>query len=65
VYNSLRYLTDADAHAMAIYLKSLSQPTPQAPASTGGLDADGWVGPATLQALEQVKNVPQPRNGQQ
>lgn len=33
VYNSLQYLTDADTRAMAIYLKSLSQPTPQAPAS--------------------------------
>lgn len=33
VYNSLQYLTDADTRAMAIYLKSLSQPIPQAPAS--------------------------------
>jgi mono/diheme cytochrome c family protein len=33
VYNSLQYLTDDDTRAMAIYLKSLSQPSPQAAAS--------------------------------
>jgi mono/diheme cytochrome c family protein len=33
VYNSLQYLTDDDTRAMAIYLKSLAQPSPQAAAS--------------------------------
>jgi mono/diheme cytochrome c family protein len=33
VYNSLQYLTDDDTRAMAIYLKSLSQPSPPAAAS--------------------------------
>jgi mono/diheme cytochrome c family protein len=34
VYNSLQYLTDADAQAMAVYLKSLAQPRPPAPATS-------------------------------
>jgi len=38
VYNSLQYLTDADAKAMAVYLKSLGQQTP-APAAANGITA--------------------------
>ena len=34
VYNSLQYMTDADIRAMAIYLKSLAQGSPPAPATT-------------------------------
>jgi mono/diheme cytochrome c family protein len=33
VYNSLQYMTDADVRAMAVYLKSLGQGSPPAPAS--------------------------------
>jgi mono/diheme cytochrome c family protein len=34
VYNSLQYMTDADIQAMAVYLKSLAQPRPPAPATS-------------------------------
>ena len=34
VYNSLQYLTDADVQAMAVYLKSLAQPSPPAAATS-------------------------------
>ena len=34
VYDSLQYLTDADARAMAVYLKSLGQGSPPPPATT-------------------------------
>jgi mono/diheme cytochrome c family protein len=34
VYNSLQYLTEADVRAMAVYLKSLAQPRPPAPATS-------------------------------
>lgn len=32
VYNSLQYLTDDDARAMAVYLKGIADPTPKPPA---------------------------------
>ena len=34
IYNSLQYLTDADIQAMAVYLKSLAQGRPPAPATS-------------------------------
>lgn len=34
VHNSLQYLTDEDTRAMAVYLKSISQPSPPPPART-------------------------------
>jgi mono/diheme cytochrome c family protein len=41
IYNSLQYLTDADIHAMAVYLKSLAQGTPPAPATSNVPSAEG------------------------
>ena len=41
IYNSLQYLTDADIRAMAVYLKSLAQGTPPAPATSNVPSAEG------------------------
>jgi mono/diheme cytochrome c family protein len=41
VHNSLQYLTDADIQAMAIYLKSLGQGMPPAPATSNVPSSEG------------------------
>ena len=41
IYNSLQYLTDADIQAMAVYLKSLAQGSPPAPATSNIPSAEG------------------------
>ena len=41
IYNSLQYLTDADIQAMAVYLKSLAQGSPPAPATSNVPSAEG------------------------
>jgi mono/diheme cytochrome c family protein len=40
VYNSLQYLSDADARAMAVYLKSLGRGPPPRPATTTAQEAE-------------------------
>jgi mono/diheme cytochrome c family protein len=41
VYNSLQYMTDADTHAMAVYLKSLGQGSPPGAARTTVTSSEG------------------------
>jgi mono/diheme cytochrome c family protein len=41
IYNSLQYLTDADIQAMAVYLKSLAQGSPPAPATSNIPSSEG------------------------
>jgi mono/diheme cytochrome c family protein len=41
IYNSLQYMTDADIQAMAVYLKSLAQGSPPAPATSNVPSTEG------------------------
>ena len=41
IYNSLQYLSDADIQAMAVYLKSLAQGSPPAPATSSIPSSEG------------------------
>jgi mono/diheme cytochrome c family protein len=41
IYNSLQYLTDSDIQAMAVYLKSLAQGSPPAPATSNVPGSEG------------------------
>ena len=41
IYNSLQYLTDANIEAMAVYLKSLAQGSPPAPATSSVPSSEG------------------------